>query len=78
MGALLFFSWRHAEQAGLVRPDTDAHLGRAIRRRILIAQGLYAVGAALSLISTGLSIGFIFLVQLNYAIAPKIPLLRDL
>lgn len=45
----------------------------AIRRRIVIARSLYAAGAALSVIDTWWSIAFIFLVQINYAIAPPFP-----
>ena len=41
--------------------------------RIVIAQALYAFGASLCVISTYWSIGFIVLVQLNYAIAPRLP-----
>jgi hypothetical protein len=40
-------------------------------RRILIAQSLYAFGALLCIFNTYWSIGFIVLVQLNYAIAPR-------
>ena len=40
---------------------------------IVVAQTLYAIGAALCFIDTYWSIGFIVLVQLNYAIAPRIP-----
>jgi len=47
-------------------------------RRFFTSQALYAVGALLCLLDTRLSIGFIFLVQLNYAIAPKVPILRRL
>jgi len=43
----------------------------SICKRILIAQSLYAGGAALSIINTWVSIGVIVLVQLNYAIAPR-------
>lgn len=42
-------------------------------RRILVAQKLYAIGAALVVFGTGVSIAFIVLVQLNFAIAPRIP-----
>jgi hypothetical protein len=38
----------------------------------VIAQALYATGAALCFIDTYWSIAFIVLVQLNYAIAPRI------
>ena len=43
----------------------------AIKRRIVIGQGLYALGALLCIFSTYLSIAFIILVQLNYAIGPR-------
>jgi hypothetical protein len=36
-----------------------------------MAQALYAFGALLCVYSTLLSLGFIVLVQLNYALAPK-------
>jgi len=39
---------------------------------------LYAFGALLCVIDARLSIGFIVLVQLNYAIAPRLPLLSRL
>jgi hypothetical protein len=42
----------------------------AVCRRIIIAQGLYAFGALLCVFDTRLSIAFIVLVQLCYAIAP--------
>ena len=47
--------------------------GRVITgmRRIIVAQSLYALGAALCVINTSWSIGFIVAVQLNYAIAPR-------
>jgi hypothetical protein len=40
-------------------------------RRIVIAQSLYACGAALCFLNTYYSIGAIVLVQVNYAIAPQ-------
>ena len=72
LGAVLYASWRYAVRAGLVRPDAPPELGRAIERRIVVAQSLYALGAALSVFGTGWSIGFIVLVQLYYAIAPRL------
>ena len=41
-------------------------------RRIVIFQLLYAAGFLLSFVSTYLSIAFIFLLQLNSAIAPRL------
>ena len=65
----------YAERAGLIKADAPEHFSHAYRRRVLIAQALYAAGAALGLISIPLGIGFIVLVQLNYAIAPRLPML---
>jgi len=47
------------------------HFSQAIKKRILVAQSLYAFGALLCLFDNAWSIGFIVLVQLNYAIAPR-------
>jgi len=73
LGASLFFSWQCASETGLVSADMHADIPAAIKRRILIAQALYAFGALLCVFSTYWSIAFIVLVQLNYAIAPKFP-----
>ena len=70
-GAMLYWSWTHATRHGLIKEDTAAEVQGAICRRILIAQSLYALGAVLCVVSNYLSIGFIVLVQLNYAIAPR-------
>lgn len=72
LGVMLFASWRYATRAGLVRDDAPAGIGRSVERRIVIAQALYAGGAALCAIDTYWSLGFIVLVQLNYALAPRI------
>ena len=72
LGAMLFASWRYATRAKLVRDDSPAGIGRSVERRIVIAQALYAGGAALCAIDTYWSLGFIVLVQLNYALAPRI------
>jgi uncharacterized membrane protein len=71
-GAMLYWSWVLATAAGLVKSDTPEEIRNSICRRILIAQSLYAAGAALCFISTRLSIAVIVLVQLNYAIAPRL------
>ena len=73
LGAALYFSWVCAMGTGLVRADMSPDVPVAIKRRIVIAQSLYAFGALLCIISTYLSIAFIVLVQLNYAIAPRMP-----
>ncbi|MBW4091229.1 MAG: DUF1211 domain-containing protein [Proteobacteria bacterium] len=71
-GIALFAAWRYATRAGLISPDAPAGIGRAVERRIVIAQALYAAGAALCAISTYWSLGFMVLVQINYVLAPRI------
>jgi uncharacterized membrane protein len=71
-GAMLYWSWAHATHAGLIKADTPDEIRNSICQRIIIAQSLYAIGAALCVIDTWISIGAIVLVQLNYAIAPRL------
>ena len=78
LGALVFASWTYLERAGLLKPGTDPAVAAAVCRRVLYAQALYAVGAALCAYSIIASLGFIVLVQLNYAIAPRIGVLQRL
>ncbi len=73
LGGILYASWVYAERAGLLKESASREVSAAIKRRILVAQTLYAIGAALCPINTYWSIGFIVLVQLNYAVAPRIP-----
>jgi uncharacterized membrane protein len=68
----------YAERAGLVKADAPPHFTSAFRRRVVFAQAFYALGALLGLIYIPLGIGFIVLVQLNYAIAPRLPWLFKL
>jgi uncharacterized membrane protein len=72
LGVALFASWTYAERAGLLDPQTPADVRGAVSRRIVIAQLLYAFGASLCVFNTYASIGFIVLVQLNYALAPRL------
>jgi pilus assembly protein TadC len=54
-------------------------VGRAIRRRILIAQALYGTGMVVGLVFGTLpAVVFIVLVQLNFAIAPRIWILHKI
>ena len=78
LGVVLFASWRYAVQAGLVKASAPAEIGRWVERRIVIGQSLYAFGALLCVVNTYWSIAFIILVQLNYAVAPRIGLLSRL
>jgi len=73
LGVTLYLSWVCATGMGLVKDDVPLEVPIAIRRRIVIAQSLYALGALLCVFNTYWSIGFIVLVQLNYAVAPRLP-----
>jgi len=78
LGWTLLWAWFHARSAGLLREEATADVTRAIWRRTVVAQLLYALGASLAIANTYFSIGFIVLVQLYYALGlgPRIPLLR--
>jgi uncharacterized membrane protein len=78
LGLVLFGSWRYARRAGLLREEITLDQQCAIERRIVVAQGLYAFGAALCLWNTYASIAFIILVQLNFALAPRLPFLSEI
>jgi|GEM_PF-142708 len=71
-GIVIYASWNYAVRKGLLKEDTPPEISAAMKRRVIVAQSLYALGAALCIFSTSWSIGFIVLVQLNYVIAPKI------
>jgi uncharacterized membrane protein len=72
MGAMLYWSWMYVAREGLIKAEMPDDVRLSICRRILIAQSLYAVGAALCFVRVWLSIAVIVLVQLNYAIAPRL------
>jgi uncharacterized membrane protein len=72
LGVAAYGARRYAAHAGLVKADVTAAMTAATERRIIIAQALYAAGALLCIINTYVSIGVIVLIQLNYALAPKI------
>lgn len=78
LGAVLFVSLQYALRAGLMKDEITVEMRSALKRRIVIAQALYAFGALLCVINTYVSIAFIVLVQLNYVIAPRIGLLDRL
>ncbi len=72
LGATLYWSWSYATRASLLADHVPADIHAAVIRRIVIAQSLYAAGAALSFLNTYYSIAAIVLVQVNYAIAPQV------
>jgi uncharacterized membrane protein len=69
-GVALYVAWRYAERAGLTPEDPTGAFSAAIRRRIIRAQALYAVGALVGLVYIPAGIAFIILVQINYVL-PK-------
>lgn len=71
LGLTLYWSWSYATRAHLLVDDLASEVPPAVIRRIVIAQSLYAAGAALCFLNTYYSIAAIVLVQLNYAIAPR-------
>ena len=73
LGVTLYITWVCALDLGVVKSDLPAQVPKAIKGRILIAQSLYAFGALLCVFSTYWSIGFIVMVQLYYAVAPRLP-----
>jgi uncharacterized membrane protein len=76
-GLALLAIWTYVERADLVREDVGPEVGRAIRRRIVVAQALYATGFAIGLVFGTLpAVISIVLVQLNFAIAPRIWILH--
>jgi len=77
-GVAVYASWHHARRAGLFKPEATDRVQLTFRNRVVRAQALYAVGAALCFINTTCSIAFIFLVQLVYAFAPRIAWVQKL
>jgi uncharacterized membrane protein len=73
LGAILYLTWTCAAEKQLLKPDLGREVHSAIQNRILIAQALYAFGALLCIFNTYWSIAFIVAVQLNYAVAPRLP-----
>jgi uncharacterized membrane protein len=78
LGVGVYVTWAYSERAKLIRDDTPRELLGAFRRRVIIAQSLYGVGVLVGLVSVPLGIALIILVQLNYAFAPRVPILSRL
>lgn len=72
LGAMLYWSWSYATRAQLLSEEAPEEIHPAVVRRIVIAQSLYAGGAALCFIDTYYAIAAIVLIQINYAVAPRL------
>jgi uncharacterized membrane protein len=71
LGVTLLWSWHYATRARLLTDDLPGEIHPAVVRRIVVAQSLYACGAALCFLNTYFAIAAIVLIQVNYAIAPR-------
>ncbi|TGQ70887.1 DUF1211 domain-containing protein [Mesorhizobium sp. M00.F.Ca.ET.186.01.1.1] len=71
LGITLFASWRYAETNGFLAEGVDDETRHTVYLRIVKAQILWAVGAALCLLNPLLSVAFILVVQLVYAATPS-------
>jgi len=76
LGAALLAGLEYGLRAHLFREEETHELATLMRGRILIAQSLYAVATLLCVIlPTWVSISLIILIQVNYVLAPRIPIL---
>lgn len=80
LGFVLLAGAQYAYRKRYFRGDDaeQRHTMSLLRRRIFVAQALYAAATALCPINTYVSIVLIVLIQLNYVLAPQIPILRRL
>jgi uncharacterized membrane protein len=77
LGFMLLGTLEYGLRAHLFDQVRQRDIARLVRGRILIAQALYAFATALSILfPTWVSIMLIVLVQLNYVVAPRIPILH--
>jgi TMEM175 potassium channel family protein len=77
LGMMLWAGLEYSLRARLLQEGAERTVPRLMRGRILIAQSLYALATALCLFfPTYVSITLIVLIQLNYVIAPRIPILH--
>jgi uncharacterized membrane protein len=71
LGILIYIHWVYADRHGFVNleePDKTI-VSQAVKKRVIVAQALYAVSASLCFINIYLSIILIVAIQLNYALA---------
>jgi uncharacterized membrane protein len=77
LGLTLLSGLQYGLRASLFKETETPEVARLMRGRIVIAQSLYAIATASCIVfPTWVSIALIFLVQLNYVIAPRIPILH--
>ena len=76
MGFALLASTEYGLRAGLFPDDRRQLIARLVRRRVYWAQALYLIAALFAIVDTHWSIALIVAIQLNFVIAPRIPLLH--
>ena len=77
LGMTLLAGLQYGLRAHLFKEAEMPEVAPLMRGRIFIAQSLYAIATAACLVfPTWVSITLIFLVQLNYVVAPRIPILH--
>ncbi|HKE37417.1 MAG TPA: TMEM175 family protein [Candidatus Baltobacteraceae bacterium] len=78
MGVALSWTWHYVGKANLLKEDAPPAFYASVRNRIIFAQSLYAVGVALCVFNTYVSIVFIIVVQLAFIVGPRTRLLSRL
>jgi TMEM175 potassium channel family protein len=78
MGITLLAGVEYGLRSGVFPEEHRKTVARFFRRRIFGAQSLYLVAMLLCFVDTHLSIAVFVAVQLNFALAPPIPLLREI
>jgi TMEM175 potassium channel family protein len=74
LGVALYVVWWYAIRADLLTADANEGVRQAFKRRVVVYQAAYAIGAVVALlIGTTPAIVFVLLTQLNSAIAPRLP-----
>lgn len=76
MGFALLIGTEYGLRAGLFPDDRRQLIAGLVRRRVYWAQALYFVAALVAIYDTHWSIALIVAIQLNFVIAPRIPLLH--
>lgn len=76
MGIALLAGAEYANRAGLFPREAGPVILRLVRLRVFGAQALYLLAMLICVFDTHWSIAVIVAIQLNFALAPPIPLLR--
>jgi len=77
LGGALYATWGYAARQRILRDDISPEVLAAICRRIIVAQSLYAIGAALCVVNTRSSMAVFAAVQVSYALGLHWPKHRE-